>query len=184
MKLQPCSAEQAGDHQLCLCAVAGGWRAGRLCWQPERSPKSPRAEQNNYLCHQHAKVTHWSPLVSRVASMKIQKNPTQHTPQIGVTTIFSLQPHIQKWSPALKGSSYAEAVNEVKSPLFISPSVKGWPQSRGVSTSKKERAQVAVGSFWGSDGSWATFKEEQFNYYTLRKSEKDGALPPGTLLMV
>lgn len=148
MKPQPCSAEQAGDHQLCLCAVAGGWRAGRLCWQPERSPKSPRDEQNNYLCRQHAKVTHWSPLVSHVASTKIQKNPTQHTPQIGVTTIFSLQPHIQKWSPAPKGSSYAEAVNEVKSPLFISPSVKGWPRAEGLVPPRKREPRWQ----WGHSG--------------------------------
>lgn len=75
---------------------------------------------------------------------------------------------------SLKGSSQAEAANEVKSPLFIVPLVKGWTQSRGVSTSKKESAQVAVGSFWGSDGSWATFKEEQINYYTLQNQKEMG----------
>lgn len=75
-----------------------------------------------------------------------------------------------------KGSSQAEAVNEVKLPLSIAPLVKGWTQSRGVSPSKKESVQVVVGSFWGSDGSWATFKEEQFNYYALQKSERDGGL--------
>lgn len=111
-----------------------------------------------------------------MGSRKIHKDPTQHAAQTGVTTSFSLQPHVRtqvKRSP--KGSSQAEAVNEVKSPLSIAPLVKGWTQSRGVSTSKKESVQV-VGSFWGSDGSWATFKEEQFNYYTLQKSERDGGL--------
>lgn len=131
-----------------------------------------RAEQRRVssVCKGH-------PVVSLGFTYSIQENTqglySAHRTNWCDDNLFTSTTHT-KVKPRPKGSSQAEAVNEVKSPLFIAPLVKSWTQSRGVSTSKKESAQVAVGSFWGSDGSWPLLKKSSSITLHSRSQKETG----------
>lgn len=83
--------------------------------------------------------------------MKTKKNPTQHTPESGVMTVFTSTTHTNmKLSP--KGSSRAHAVHKVTSLLLFPFGERLAPERRGrgggVSTSMNE----SIKGHWGHSG--------------------------------